>query len=341
MRKITLQELSSGMKLARSIHTPDGRILAAAGTVATTNLINRLPDLGLHSLYIETGTTTEDLLSEKTYLFLLRKFYELETSIQNGKDGAFDLIKEPLFAMLDEVSAGNNILYFDSFHRPLGTELSGHSINVAVLSTVIGLVLGYNALRLKELAIGALLHDIGRLRLPPELWKRVPQTTQERATMEEHPGLSFQMLRGRSDITAVAANIAYQHHERLDGKGYPRGLSGEKIIEAAKIVAVANIFDAMTSESPQRPALSPGKAMNYLRSNAGSLFDVMAVAALVKRVAEYPIGVKVRLSNGKIAEVTRLNKEDARRPYVAYEQSGPEVDLLARPEIHIVEDIGA
>lgn len=344
MRKIELQNLTTGMKLARSVYSSDGRILAAAGSSVSSNLIGRLLELGLGSIYIQSDIPMieEELLSEKTYVSLLKKFSELEATVKNGKTISFAPIKEPLYAMIDEVSAVNNTLYHESFLRPTGAQLSGHSISVAIISTLIGLVLGYNAMRLKDLAIGALLHDIGRLLLPPELWNKPgPQGPNELAKMEEHPNLSFQLLRGRSDITAVAANIAYQHHERLDGKGYPRGLTEDKILDAAKIVAVANVFDAMISDSPRRPALSPGKAMNYLRLNAGSLFDPLSVAALVKSVAEYPVGSKVRLNNGKIAQVIRLNAIDARRPYVVYESEGQEVDLMARPEIHIVEDLGA
>lgn len=101
--------------------------------------------------------------------------------------------------------------------------LFGHSINVTVLSVLMGIMYGYNEIKLRELAIGALFHDLGMLLIPQAiLEKRSALNAAEERQMREHANLGFQLLRGRDDISAVSANIAYQHHERLDKSGYPR-----------------------------------------------------------------------------------------------------------------------
>lgn len=341
MRKVLLQDLTPEMKLARTVFNPDGRVLVAAGTAVTPKVVARLAEKGLPAVYVSTPTSplVEDIISEKTIAMLLKPFYEIYQSIKAGRGLEWRGVKEPLNALVDEALSHRRNLVGWTDIRIHDAYLFGHSINVTVLSVLMGIMYGYNEIKLRELAIGALFHDLGMLLIPQAiLEKRSALNAAEERQMREHANLGFQLLRGRDDISAVSANIAYQHHERLDKSGYPRNLSDEGILEMSKIVAVADVYDAMTSERVYRRALSPRQAVNYLRSNAGRLFDPLAVAVLVKCVAEYPVGTRVRLSNGQIAVVSRVNPEDGRRPCVTV-GGGHEINLLDRTELAIVEEV--
>jgi HD-GYP domain-containing protein (c-di-GMP phosphodiesterase class II) len=218
--------------------------------------------------------------------------------------------------------------------------LYGHSVNVALLSILIGSTLGYNSLKLRELAVGALFHDVGMFLLPAEVtYKRGPLNQSELRLVQEHPTQGFQILRGRTDITAVTANIAYQHHERLDGTGYPRRLPKDKILEMAQIVAVADVYDAMVSERVYRQALSPNRVINYLRANAGHIFEPVIVASLIKNVSEFNVGTSVRLNDGHTAEVIKINQADGRRPVVSL-PDGQVINLMEHQSLIITEDQG-
>lgn len=342
MKKMALQDLTTDMTLARSVFNPDGHVLVAAGGKISPAVIGKLTEKGLPAVYVATPTSpaTEEIISEKTVAMLLKPFYDLYQSLKMGRGLEWGGIKGPLNALVDEAFSRRRNLVGWTDVRVHDAYLFGHSINVTVLSVLMGIIYGYNEVKLRELAVGALFHDLGMLLTPQQiLEKRSSLNPVEEKQMREHVNQGFQILRGRGDITAVSANIAYQHHERLDGSGYPRNLPQEMILEVARIVAVADVYDAMTSERVYRRALSPSQAISYLRSNAGHLFDPMAVAALVKSVAEYPVGAVVRLNDGHFAVVSRINPEDGRRPYVILEHSRQEIDLLARSELFIVAEV--
>lgn len=341
MKKIALDQLAPGMKLARTVLTPDGRVMVAPGTELTQSLIARLIERGLPCAYIESELSAnyEDIVSEKTISVLIQSVYALEQELRVRKELAWDKCKEPLFALVDEILGRRKKLFCATDIRVNEGYIYGHSVNVALLSILMGTTFGFNSLKLKELAVGALLHDVGMFVMPPEiLHKRGLLSHAETKMVHDHPSLGFQLLRGRSDISAVAANVAYQHHEKMDGSGYPRQMAKDKILDLAQIVGVADVYDAMTSERVYRQALSPNQAINYLRSNAGVLFDPTVVAALIKNVAEFHIGTFVQLNNGQIAEVLQINHGDGRRPVVGL-SNGDVIDLMQSSNLYIVDDL--
>lgn len=340
MKKIALAQLMPGMKLARTVLTPDGRIMIASGTELTPSIIAKLIERGLPCAYVESENNHEidNVVSDKTVSMLIQAVYAVEQELRQKKELNWEKCKEPLFAMVDELVSQRKKLFCVTDIRVNEAYIYGHSVNVALLSILMGVTFGYNSLKLRELAVGALLHDVGMFAIPAEiLHKRGPLNQGEIQMVHEHPVLGFQLLRGRPDISAVAANAAYQHHERLDGSGYPKQITKEKILEMSQIVGVADVFDAMTSERVYRRALSPNRAINYLRANSGTLFEPAIVAALIKNVAEYHIGDLVRLSNGETAEVLKINHSDGRRPVVGL-LGGETIDLLQATHLAILDE---
>ena len=154
-----------------------------------------------------------------------------------------------------------------------------HESRVAVLAVGIGTQLGLSTPELEILRLAALVHDIGKIAIPAEIiGKSGAFTDAEYALMKGHCLVSYNIL-SKLNTTWPIADIAYQHHERLDGSGYPRGLSGNEILPAARILAVADTYDAMTSVRPYRPGLPPDFVLGELQQMAGRLLDREAVAA--------------------------------------------------------------
>jgi HD-GYP domain-containing protein (c-di-GMP phosphodiesterase class II)/sensor domain CHASE-containing protein len=165
-------------------------------------------------------------------------------------------------------------------------ETQGHSERVVRLSLALGQRLGLQGQDLDDLRYGALLHDIGKIGIPDSiLLKPGPLTAEEWAVMRQHPQVAYDLLK---DIPFLqrAVEILYAHHERWDGSGYPRGLKGEEIPLGARIFAVVDVWDALTSERPYRPAWSPQQAQAYLQEQAGVLFDPQVVAAFLAMLEE-------------------------------------------------------
>jgi HD-GYP domain-containing protein (c-di-GMP phosphodiesterase class II) len=162
----------------------------------------------------------------------------------------------------------------------------GHSSRVADLAVQLGQRLDMSANEIQHLRWAALLHDVGKLGVADHiLMKPGPLSAAEWEQMKRHPAYGYSIV-GRDGFLRQVAEIVYCHHERYDGKGYPRGLAGEEIPLAARIFAAADAYDAMTSDRPYRPALSHSQAIEEIQRNAGSQFDPRVVAAVLQWAGE-------------------------------------------------------
>lgn len=164
------------------------------------------------------------------------------------------------------------------------TDTGAHVSRVAGYAALIARELGLPEGQCELIGLASTMHDMGKLGVPDSiLLKPGPLTVEERAEMERHASVGRQILDGsRSELIQLAADIAHCHHERWDGTGYPRGLAGEAIPLAARIVAVADVFDALTSERPYKAAWPVDRAIAHLESNAGTHFDRNCVAAFMR-----------------------------------------------------------
>jgi HD-GYP domain-containing protein (c-di-GMP phosphodiesterase class II) len=152
--------------------------------------------------------------------------------------------------------------------------LYDHSINVSLMSMVLGRRLGLDKGRLQSLGMGALLHDLGMAQISPEILNKTSELTkEEKVEIERHPRLGHQALSLAKNMPYDALNIVLNHHERYDGKGYPTGLAGSNIPMLARLVRVVDVYDAMTSPRPYREALAPTEAAVTLLNEAGSNLD--------------------------------------------------------------------
>ena len=164
----------------------------------------------------------------------------------------------------------------------------GHSSRVADLAVHLGQRLNMSAEAIEHLKWAAFLHDVGKLAVPDEiLTKPGPLSVNEWEQMRRHPAYGLSIVNGDGFLRQVA-EIVYCHHERYDGKGYPRGLAGEEIPLGARVFAVADAYDAMTSDRPYRPALSHAQAIEEIERNAGSQFDPRVVAVMLEWTRETP-----------------------------------------------------
>jgi len=194
---------------------------------------------------------------------------------------------------------------------------SQHSINCCILAVAFGRYIGLPNSELEKLAIGALMHDVGKLQIPTEILNKPDAlSSEEKKIMHQHPGASRNLLISAGDFFANAVDIAYSHHERIDGSGYPRGLKGHSLTPFARMVSIIDVYDAMTTEQVYREDLAPFEALKYLNQNKGTLFDNQLVALFIKMIGVFPVGSIVELSNGEIGIVITSNRDDNLRPKV-------------------------
>ncbi len=192
-----------------------------------------------------------------------------------------------------------------------------HCTNVAVVALAFAHHLGYTGQKLIDVGIGALLHDIGLMRLPTELLDKPEKlSAEEEREMREHPESGSRLIARRDEVSSTVLNIIRYHHERVDGSGYPDGLSGKQVPEEAMIVALADIYDAMTTERPYKTPASPHGSMNIIRQLADSHFPPSLVQAFMSCIGIYPIGTVVQLNNGVVALVVGHTRRTRLRPEI-------------------------
>lgn len=202
---------------------------------------------------------------------------------------------------------------------PAGEYPGRHSLHVAMLAASVGANLGWDEKTLTELGVGCLLHDFGMLRVPETCYKtsRVLDDSQFREVIL-HPLHTFDLLADNlSRVPLASRMVAFQIHERCDGSGYPRNRTAEMIHEAAKVAAVADVYVALVSPRPHRPALMPYYAMEHLLYEVkNGAFDGKAVRALLKTISLFPIGSYLALNDGRVGRVIRANGEHFGRPII-------------------------
>lgn len=322
MRRVKIQELNFDMVVARNIYDSDGRVLLHAGVELNQNYINRLYQMGISSVYVRDkfdayNIPSPDIVSEETRIETIKIIKQNFECLEHDRKINTRSIKRVVDNLIDELLANYNVLVSVNDIRTFDDYTFAHSVNVCILSIMTGMTLLYHDLKLKELGIGALLHDIGKTKIDKQILNKTETLTREEfIEIKRHTEYGFQILRSHDDISLLAAHVAYQHHERWDGKGYPRQLEGENIQAYARIVAAADVYDALLADRPYRPSYSVHQAITILKNMSGIYLDPNCVSALIANIAIYPVGSLIELNTGEIGIVVDNNKESPTRPVV-------------------------
>jgi len=217
---------------------------------------------------------------------------------------------------MDSVVRNQNALACLSRIREKDNYLMEHSVNVAVLMSILGKHLQLEREYLHQCVTGALLHDIGKIMIPDSvLHKPGKLTDEEFATMKLHASYSEKILKQSAKFPKVAINVAAQHHERLDGQGYPRGLSGDAVTQEARMASVVDIYDAITADRVYHKGMTPSNALKRMMDWCGHHLDTFYVHSFIKAIGVYPVGSFVKLSNNKAGVVIEENT-DSLKPVV-------------------------
>jgi len=329
MRLLLISACRSGMRLAKSIYSEEGQVLLAEGVELTDPLLSRLKDLGLKFLYIR-DPRTEDIQArepvsretrERAMHAIKRAFRDYIDRPSRHANGVYPYVgremREVMRLIIDDLSRNRDAMMMLVDMQTVDHYLYSHSLNVCIYATMLGLAYGYEGEALLTLGLGALLHDIGKTQIDMQvLLKPGKLNERELKEMRRHAEIGYLLLKDEPNIPLLAAHCAYQHHERIDGSGYPRGLAGDEIHEYAKWIAIVDSYDAMTSHRVYRNTLLPHQAVEALYAGSGTLYDTDMLKVFRDKVAIYPVGIGVRLSTGQEAVVVDLNASSVQRPVV-------------------------
>lgn len=201
--------------------------------------------------------------------------------------------------------------------RAKDTYLMEHSMNVAILLANFGRYLGLDRSVLKELTLGGLLHDVGKIMTPDEVLNKPGKLTDEEfGVMRQHVVHSYDILSNTAGITPTMLEVAANHHERLDGTGYPQRLKGDQLSLYTRMSGIVDVYDAVTADRVYKQGMQPTQAFRILLKGINQHFDAELVTKFIKCMGVYPVGTLVQLSNQRLAVVMQRNEQQPLKPMV-------------------------
>ncbi|MGD9568592.1 MAG: HD-GYP domain-containing protein [Sedimentibacter sp.] len=324
---ITKKHLKPGMILARDIvmygNNNFNALLLSKGQVLNKTFIKRILNNKIEGAYIESEAFTDiivesyidDRIKAEALTQLNDVYYEFKMSsgkIKTSSINQFSAIVDNLVTeLLNKDDLTYNVLGFKNFD----SYTFQHCLNVAVLSISMGISLGLNESRLHDLGMAGLLHDIGKMLIPIELLNKPGKLTEEEfEIIKAHPINAVKQLKNlvSNDILRGIES----HHEKVDGTGYPYGRKKDSIDYLGKLLAVCDVYDALTSDRPYRKATFPNEVIEFIMGCADTHFDYEILKHFIKIIVAYPIGTFVKLSNDKLAVVVKNYSENILRPLI-------------------------
>ena len=342
-------QVQQGMKLARDLRLFDASyghsVLLRKGQIITETAIIRIISLGFSGLYIDDGAdddvTVESGVNEELRVEFITGVKSLFLSFKGSFDK--DVVKQiekisvTVGRLIDEIQNNEDFMVNIVDLKMYDDYTYHHSLSVAVIALTIGVALGLNNVELHQLGLSAVLHDIGKLMIPASIIQKPGRLTYEEFELiKNHPMYGTKILPHRHDIPESIFDGILSHHERMDGSGYPNGLKNKEIPLSGRILAVADVYDALTSNRPYRSPSLPSEASEYIMGGTGSYFDEDVVSAFIRKVAPYPVGTCVRLSNGITAVVVKNREEAPLRPLVRILSGNMLIDLTDKRHLNIV-----
>ncbi|WP_313800181.1 HD-GYP domain-containing protein [Cytobacillus sp.] len=333
MRLIKLDGCKTGTRLGKSIYQENGRVLLKKGTYLTESLIRKLMNFNVFTVYVEDemsdGIEIVDSIPEELRVEAMNVITEgldeiaglnpskskLEQMAKSGRAiRSMQKIYKDILSSLTENRKALNLLATTKVYE---NHVYTHSLNVSIYACQLAIENGLPLKNIEEIGLGAMLHDIGKIYIPKEILNKPGKLTEEEyVQMQSHCELGFDHLKRIHEIPLTVAHCALQHHERIDGTGYPRGLQNHEIHKYAKILSVADVFDAVTSHREYRPAMLPHQGLEILYSGSGTQFESNQIQFFKNCIAIYPPGLTVKLNDGRTGIVSKYNFNAVGRPEI-------------------------
>lgn len=349
-----VEELQLGKVIAEDIFANTQYPIIHKDTKIKTEHFRVFELFNLNTILVYNGTNVENLSEDQSAVEVIEieppKYVSFETyynnaviqlkkEFSNWAAGAkIDITKvRGMIIPLIEKVLGDRSYIFDlnSYSNPKDY-LYHHCIATGLISSIIAKKLGFERGITIQVAIAGMLADSGMARISQRIREKNTTLTQEEFNeVKQHPYHSYMLVKNIPAIKEVMKEAIYQHHERLNGSGYPKGERIGSISNFAQIIAVADVFHAMTSERLYRTMQSPFKVIEMIKEEEFGKFDIKVVQALVDIVVDLPIGTKIELSNLELGEVMFINKFSPTRPLVRLTRTGEIIDLSSKRNLYI------
>lgn len=362
-KSILLSEAKAGMKIANNIMDSNGHLVMKEGTALTNVDIENLENYGIIVVKISEESEIDDIFRENvdtpeiketfsdsyhTKIESTEEFKKFDETFNKAVDSIevefndivfkskeikVDSLIDTVFEVVKSNKTNYSMMEVLSCMRGYDDMTFVHCMNVSLICNIMAKWLGYSNSDTELLTAAGLLHDIGKVRIPANIIKKPGKLTdQEYSIIKCHTVYGYEILKDQP-LNMKIKNAALQHHERFDGRGYPRSLKADEIDEISKIVAVADVYDAMTAKRVYKDKMSPFDVIEFFEKYK-SEFDPYILLTFLNKTAETYIGSTVQLSNGEYGKVAMINKNDLGRPVVITDSGA--IDLSKKNDVKIL-----
>ena len=338
MRLKSIDRVSVGDVLGKSVYDDKCQLLLARNVSMTQNYVDRLKQANIQCVYVEDEISegieplnvVPNELKVKS-VNVVQGLFKNATTRKNVSINPIQMeqIKDIIEEMMEVVFNSRDTLYVMT--ELMGTDMYtyNHSAEVAMLSMLVAKSLGLNQQFIQKIGVGALLHDIGKMKIPNEILNKInPLTDEEWKLLREHSTYGYEILKDSDTISPISRQIILLHHEKLDGKGYPMRMIADEIPVHVRIVTMCDIFNALISNRAYRDKKNIDEALEIVRAEAIYQLDREIYYHLLKVVNIYPPGTIVELSNHAIGIVIKENKEAQTRPVVQLIVNNKKGDII-------------
>jgi len=335
--KILTSQAVPGMVVSEDVYTKDLHLIISKDTTLTDKIITRLNFYSITDLYVYSDDNlvkTEADYFENTFYSELKKseafsrFYKayhksanrLKNSMDDFLNNRDELEADKLMSEVRSIlyQCGTNIELFHMLHcmREYDDTTYIHSLNVSLIGNILGKWLKFSSEDLEAITLAGLLHDVGKLFIPNEIIAKPGKLTEDEFSLiKTHTIRGYHILKDKK-IDERIKNVALMHHERCDGSGYPNGLLSHEIDPFAKLIAIADVYEAMTSARVYRGPLCPFEVINLFETEGYLKYDAKYILTFLEGVVQTYINNTVRLNNKMEGEIVLINKFDLSRPVI-------------------------
>ncbi|MFB1081507.1 HD-GYP domain-containing protein [Jeotgalibacillus sp. JSM ZJ347] len=283
---------------------------------------------------------SEDPPLQKQYMELIHYYKDVFNNWQSGGKVDIVALKSRLMPLLRQAAKDENIIYQLHGWSQAKYYIAHHSVSTAIISYLLAKKAGYDQGGCIQLAVSGILTDTGMAKMPMSILKKSGALTQDEAKeIRKHPLYSYQYVMDSPLLRNEMKAAILQHHERLDGSGYPKGSRGKEISKSSQVLALADVFHAMTSARLYRAKKSPFKALELIWEDEMGKFDIALLRALQEMVGGLATGTRVILSDDRPAEVIFTQPQHLLRPMVKLADSGEMIDLTKERKLYIEQVI--
>lgn len=349
-RLVRTRQLQPGMKIDQAVVDKSGRNLVQRGSILDNYVIDSLLKMGVMMVYIQSGEETAGDI-EKSISPQARKQIERLHTDDRSKVELSDSVKTRVAEGIQFIysnteskeladatnNIASNLMNAINSTDAIAVDISAlktsdeytfkHSVDVATMSMILAKQQGLSQKQIYEIGVAGLLHDIGKTKISLDILNKPARLTDEEfAVMKQHPVFGYRMIKDRDEFSNEICMAVLQHHEKMNSKGYPVGFPSDKITPYARILTIADIYDALVTERPYKSAFSQRDAVEMIMSMTGEL-DLTAMKSFLESMILYPVDSIVELSNGEKAKVVKNNPHYILRPTVVGIKSGRVYDL--------------